>query len=145
MKRTFNLEVRMDNSAFEHNSGELSRILTEQLLPKISPLDGWVAGKLKDINGNSVGEWKITEEMVELTPDTLHTMFAGRGTWIEQKEESYIGEYDMDCPECNHSITGQGVLATGIQIKSTGYKPAPGELLKNKFIECPHCGWNQAS
>ncbi len=57
----FKLTIQTDNEAFADDSaGEISRILAE-LAAKLGP--GMLAGqtgKLRDINGNTVGEWRLT-------------------------------------------------------------------------------------
>lgn len=63
MKMT--LDIALDNAAFEGGAGahELGRIL-EELARKVSghgPL-GSMGGKLREINGNTVGSWAIAEE-----------------------------------------------------------------------------------
>lgn len=121
MKSKLKLEIHMDNQAFDAGN-ELFRIIKE-MLPMIEDNPSG-CGTLKDINGNTVGRWVIENP---------------------RSQESYVGEYDMDCPECGTALTGTGVIATGVPIKSTGYQPSKGEVLKNKYIGCLKCGWDQAS
>ena len=56
----FQLSVTMNNAAFEEGSGELTRILhalAEKLPAEPSFRD---SGSVLDINGNTVGTWKVT-------------------------------------------------------------------------------------
>lgn len=61
----FTLEIRMDNAAFEEADGyegkEVARILEKlaKLLDGV-PLSKGFYNTLFDINGNRVGEWKVT-------------------------------------------------------------------------------------
>ena len=55
-----NIEIDLDNAAFEDgNNGaeELHRIL-DKMVYRVAA--GWQGGKLIDVNGNTVGHWKIT-------------------------------------------------------------------------------------
>ena len=57
----FTLEIKMDNKAFEDPS-ELARIIKEQVLNRIDISNksvGGIDGKVRDINGNTVGQWDI--------------------------------------------------------------------------------------
>lgn len=64
LKMKFKVSFDMDNAAFEPDArtGEIARILRE-LADKME-LRSFVtkreAGSIRDINGNTVGEWKIT-------------------------------------------------------------------------------------
>lgn len=53
----FNIDINMDNAAFEYAPGvEIARILHkvgEQLEA------GYVEGKIRDVNGNSVGRFEV--------------------------------------------------------------------------------------
>mgnify|MGYP003134347933 FL=1 len=53
------------------------------------------------------------------------------------------GFTDKDCPECGRAVQGEGVYATGAKLPE--YSPSELEWLKNIFMVCPHCGWNQYS
>lgn len=61
----------------------------------------------------------------------------------EPAEESYEDDYEQPCLECNGTAYGRGVFSTGKKLEH--YQPSEHELLKNIYIECPDCGWNQAS
>ena len=52
------INVKLDNSAFEDNPNELQEILARQIPHNIKPGDD---GKLKDSNGNTVGQWEVNE------------------------------------------------------------------------------------
>lgn len=52
------IEVNLDNSAFEENQLELSEIIARQIPHSLKPGDD---GKLKDSNGNTVGQWEVNE------------------------------------------------------------------------------------
>ena len=59
-------------------------------------------------------------------------------------DESYVTMYDeMVCPECGQLVEGAGVFATGMPLEY--HNPFPGELLKNIWMECGKCGWDQYS
>ena len=61
----------------------------------------------------------------------------------EPEAESYESEYDEECPVCDGTAYGSGIFSTGKKLEH--YQPSEHELLKNIYIECPDCGWNQAS
>lgn len=54
----FSVKFKTGNSAFQNSCGryEVVRILTE-IAEKVD--QGYEEGKIMDINGNSVGEWKL--------------------------------------------------------------------------------------
>ena len=54
------------------------------------------------------------------------------------------GFTDKDCPECGQAVQGEGVYATGALLQDD-YRPSELEWLKNIYMVCPHCGWNQYS
>jgi hypothetical protein len=57
----FTLEINMSNNAFEDPS-ELARIIKEQVIDRIDISNkscGGIDGKVRDINGNTVGQWDI--------------------------------------------------------------------------------------
>lgn len=63
----FQLTINTDNAAFGDGDNaaeacELARIL--RMLAETFDSDGWVGdeGRLRDINGNTVGNWTLTEE-----------------------------------------------------------------------------------
>lgn len=49
-------------------------------------------------------------------------------------KETYKDSYTMDCLACNATAEGEGVFCS-----------QTGELLKNNFVQCTKCDWNQAS
>jgi hypothetical protein len=54
----FSLTIETDNAAFDPDAGaELARILAE-LAGKLDPLPGPASGRLRDVNGNTVGRWE---------------------------------------------------------------------------------------
>ena len=63
---TFSLKIETDNAAFENDTGrEIARILWKLArYIENEPLRGLDhnSGKLHDINGNTVGEWRYEEE-----------------------------------------------------------------------------------
>ena len=63
---------------------------------------------------------------------------------MDKQQVSYKGNYITLCPVCSTEIEGEGVIATGVPIPD-GYEPDEGEVLKNLWIECDECGWDQAS
>ena len=54
--------MNMDNAAFDHSEGEVARILRElaELIEHLPEVTLRGQGPLMDINGNRVGEWKVT-------------------------------------------------------------------------------------
>lgn len=54
----FELKFSIDNDEF-HQHPDISRILAA--IP-VRVLEGSVGGKVYDINGNSVGEWSLSED-----------------------------------------------------------------------------------
>ena len=55
----FNLRFNMDNAAFsDYPEGEISSIL-RKVINKVN--DGNEDGQIRDTNGNTVGEWDISE------------------------------------------------------------------------------------
>jgi hypothetical protein len=51
------IEIDLDNAAFQDNPGELAQIL-EKIPHNMKPGDD---GKLRDSNGNTVGHWEANE------------------------------------------------------------------------------------
>lgn len=51
------IEIDLDNAAFEDNPGELAQIL-DKIPSNVRPGDD---GKLMDSNGNRVGQWEVNE------------------------------------------------------------------------------------
>ena len=68
-----------------------------------------------------------------------------------ESDVGYVDFYEFhQCPECDNTLDGVGLFATGIPIVHEGitpwtYQPAEGEVLKNIWMECDGCGWNQYS
>lgn len=59
----FTCKINMNNAAFDdYPPGELKHILLEAAcrIGQIALDNGETSGKLRDTNGNTVGEWKIT-------------------------------------------------------------------------------------
>ena len=54
----FKLEINLDNAAYEDLGGEIRDNL-EQVLQRIA--QGIIEGRIRDTNGNAVGDWEITE------------------------------------------------------------------------------------
>jgi hypothetical protein len=52
------IECNLDNAAFQDNQLELSEIIARQIPHNLEPGDD---GKLKDSNGNTVGQWEVNE------------------------------------------------------------------------------------
>jgi hypothetical protein len=52
------IECNLDNAAFQDNQLELSEIIARQIPHNLKPGDD---GKLKDSNGNTVGQWEVNE------------------------------------------------------------------------------------
>lgn len=50
------IKVNLDNAAFEENQAELSEIIAQQIPHNLKPGD---TGRLKDSNGNTVGQWEV--------------------------------------------------------------------------------------
>ena len=63
---------------------------------------------------------------------------------LDKEQLSYKGAYVTTCPECGTQIEGEGVIATGVPLPH-GDEPFKGELLRNIWIECDECGWDQGS
>jgi len=75
---------------------------------------------------------------------TKHVCINCKFTMWDITEDSYRAEYDnMPCLECGEPVNGEGVFSTGTPLEY--HNPAPGELLKNLWMECGNCGWNQYS
>jgi hypothetical protein len=56
----FTLEFDMDNAAFDEGNDEAPRIL-RKLAGTIEDFSAGSGGKIRDINGNTVGHWEVTE------------------------------------------------------------------------------------
>lgn len=52
------IRANLDNDAFAENPSELSEIIAQQIPQNLTPGD---SGKLKDKNGNTVGDWEVNE------------------------------------------------------------------------------------
>ena len=62
-------------------------------------------------------------------------------------DSTFIAQYNdlkWSCIECNAPVNGEGVFATGEPV-SESYHPEAGEWIKNIWMECIWCGWNQYS
>lgn len=53
------IEVNLDNDAFNENPAELSQILNRRDWTGLEPGD---EGKLRDSNGNTVGQFEVVED-----------------------------------------------------------------------------------
>ena len=62
--------------------------------------------------------------------EEIENLFAKR----DKPRSGYTDTYTMDCPACNAPAEGEGVFCN-----------ETGELLKNNFVQCTKCDWNQAS
>jgi hypothetical protein len=54
----FRLTIDMDNAAFEDDPGELARCLRD-VASLVAPGKEWQHGNVRDINGNTVGTFKV--------------------------------------------------------------------------------------
>jgi hypothetical protein len=59
---TLRITIKMDNAAFEFNQGpEVARILRDMAKAVDEDVDlDWFSMNLRDLNGNTVGEAKVT-------------------------------------------------------------------------------------
>lgn len=65
---------------------------------------------------------------------------------IVGKETIHEIRNHQECPECGkESLSIDGYFATGIEIKATGHKPQKGELIKNNYMKCSECTFEQWS
>ena len=55
----FTLKINTDNAAFEDAGPEVARILRD-LARQIETEAGEASGRLRDLNGNTVGEYKLS-------------------------------------------------------------------------------------
>ena len=55
------IDFATDNAAFDNGDGEIQRILAN-VVDDIN--HGEQAGNIRDINGNTVGEWRLTHREV---------------------------------------------------------------------------------
>jgi len=59
-------------------------------------------------------------------------------------KDTYKAKYeDMNCLECGELVEGEGIFSTGTPLEY--YTPYPGELLKNIWMECTNCDFDQYS
>lgn len=58
-------------------------------------------------------------------------------------EAALRATYVRDCPLCGCQMVQDGVLSTGLPLEH--YAPDFGEVLKNHYMECDACGFEQAS
>jgi hypothetical protein len=65
-------------------------------------------------------------------------------TFIELLEPSTFGTVRAiavtDCPMCNKMMVVDGYFSIGKTLPS-GYKPKKGDLVKNRYSNCPHCNF----
>jgi len=82
-----------------------------------------------------------------LEDNNKHVCIDCKFTMWDVSDESYVSMYDglsrVQCLRCSHLVEGAGIFSTGMPLKY--HNPRPGELLKNIWIECGNCGWNQYS
>jgi hypothetical protein len=71
-----------------------------------------------------------------------------------ESDTGYVGFYECHpCAVCSEPVDGVGVFATGKTIKHVRgngdpiyeYTPRENELLKNIWMVCGACGWDQYS
>ena len=66
-----------------------------------------------------------------------------------ESDTQYVNFYECHpCAVCSEPVDGVGVFATGKTIKSGRdyeYTPRENELLKNIWMVCGACGWDQYS
>jgi hypothetical protein len=55
---TFRLTIDLDSAAFEDDPGELTRCLRD-VADLVAPGKEWQSGNIRDINGNTVGMFKV--------------------------------------------------------------------------------------
>jgi len=61
-----------------------------------------------------------------------------------ETKDTYTARYEnMPCIECGELVDGEGIFSTGTPLPY--HNPNRGELLKNIWMECPDCGFNQYS
>ena len=80
----------------------------------------------------------------------MHRELDPKGRFFTASYNDGQGFTDKDCPECGRAVQGEGVYATGAKLPAYWkdgeyYNPSELEWLKNIFMVCPHCGWNQYS
>ena len=56
----FTLKIKTDNAAFEDAGPEVARILRD-LARQLEGETGEASGRLRDLNGNTVGEYRLTK------------------------------------------------------------------------------------
>lgn len=87
-----------------------------------------------------------------ITINDLHPVLARASA---RGETSVRAVYLRDCPVCDTegALKQDGVVATGLPIDQSYpdpvgtyvYQPRVGEVLKNHYMECRACGFEQAS
>ena len=64
-------------------------------------------------------------------------------------EVAYVAEYETySCPVCEEYVQGVGVFSNGGLLTypdGYSYQPQDGELLKNIWMVCLGCNWDQGS
>jgi hypothetical protein len=68
------------------------------------------------------------------TKEEIEGLFLFKAPHHDEPRSGYTDTYTMDCPACNAPAEGEGVFCN-----------ETGELLKNNFVQCTKCDWNQAS
>ena len=89
---------------------------------------------------------KCNGDDVECIADcTKHVCGNCKFTLWDVTKDSYKASYEdtMPCLECGGLVDGEGVFSTGTPLEY--HNPTPGEILKNIWMECGNCGWNQCS
>lgn len=69
------------------------------------------------------------------TKEEIESLFVSHGSPVKSKtgaRSGYTDTYTMDCIVCNAPAEGEGVFCN-----------ETGELLKNNFVQCTKCDWNQ--
>ena len=71
-----------------------------------------------------------------------------------ESEMAYVAGYNTTeytehyCPSCNYPVIGVGLFSTGGILsypEGTSYQPQKHEWLKNVWMRCVDCGWDQYS
>lgn len=56
----FRIKFETDNAAFKGRHGHIETVrILREIAEKI--VDGHLEGKIRDVNGNTIGEWSLTE------------------------------------------------------------------------------------
>ena len=93
----FTLTIETDNEAFSADPGaEIARIMQtvgHALINAPSRVD--TCGKLRDINGNTVGKWEYEPARLEWECPTCHTI---------NEDEPDVDPGDMECVDCHATL-----------------------------------------